>query len=155
MNAHIPSWLRSLCPRAPRHCTLHFYLILPIDCYFPKSKDTELFCWDRHILCIQVLNEETQSQTLTIILMSDWLSMTIRSPGYLEVNYFFPSVEEQIFIFSLILEHKKPRIAKLFLYNKRTATCISITYLNIIIKIACIGTNTDTLINGVELNTQT
>lgn len=87
--------------------------------------------------------------------MSDWLSMTIRSPGYLEVNYFFPSVEEQIFIFSLILEHKKPRIAKLFLYNKRTATCISITYLDTIIKIARIGTNTDTLINGVELNTQT
>lgn len=81
--------------------------------------------------------------------------MTIRSPENLKIHYFIPSVEGQIFIFSLILEHKKPRIVKTFLYNKRTATCISITYLNIIIKIASIGINTNTLINGVELKTQT
>lgn len=81
--------------------------------------------------------------------------MTVRSPENLEIHYFFPSMEGQILIFSLILEYKKPRIVKTFLYNKRTATCISITYLNIIIKIAGIGINTDTSINGVELKTQT
>lgn len=87
--------------------------------------------------------------------MSDWLSMTIRSPENLEVHYFFPNVEGQILIFSLILERKNPSIVKTFLYNKRSATCISIIYLNIIIKIAGIGINTDTLNNGVKLKTQT